>query len=203
MIGCREKRMKRNIRKIYAAKTAIFLGILHIACGLITMRFSYQAHTKEVSSIYIGDFQHLPIFFAFLFILSGVLGIASGCSGDVCLILVTLTFASISALIAALQLVLPLCESPEHATEMLAMPLIMLLASFFSAALTCQPLFCSSNASPDKQVGSPKGVKGREQNLSDTFDTSVAPSPALQHFPLQPIPPYDRRQPCDLGAVCC
>ena len=192
--------MKRNVRKNYAAKTAIFLGIFHIACGLITMRLFYEAHTKEVSTIYIGDFQHLPIFFAFLFILSRVLGIASGCSGDVCLVLVTLTFATISALIAALQLVLPLCESPEHATEMLVMPLIMLLASFFSAALTCQPLFCSS---PDKQAGSPKLVKGREQNLSDTFDTSVPPTPALQHFPLQPIPPCDRMPPCDLGTVCC
>ena len=149
--------MKRNVRKNYAAKTAIFLGIFHIACGLITMRLFYEAHTKEVSTIYIGDFQHLPIFFAVLFILSGVLGIASGCSGDVCLVLVTLTFATISAIFAALQLVLLLYESPEHATEMLAKPLIMLLASFFSAALACQPLFCSSNVSPDKQVGSPKG----------------------------------------------
>ena len=187
--------MKRNIRKIYAAKTAIFLGILHIACGIITIRLSYEAHTKEVSTIYIGDFQHLPVFFAVLFILSGVLGIASGCSGDVCLVLVTLTFATISAMIAALQLVLPLCESPEHATVMLAMPLVMLLASFLSATLTCQPLFCSSN---EKQVGSPKGgKKERDRNLSETIDTSVAPSPILQHFPLQPM------APCDLGAVCC
>ena len=198
--------MKRNIRKIYAAKTAIFLGILHIACGLITMRLSFEAHTKEVSTIYIGDFQHLPVFFAVLFILSGVLGIASGCSGDVCLVLVTLTFATISAMIAALQLVLPLCESAEHAKEMLAMPLVMLLASFLSAALTCQPLFCSSNVYSDKQGNSPKGGKGRDRNLSETNDTSVAASPhvrsvaaspILQHFPLQPMPP------CDLGAVCC
>ena len=189
--------MKRNIRKIYAAKTAIFLGILHIACGLITMRLSFEDHMKEVSTIYIGDFQHLPIFFAVLFILSGVLGIASGCTGDVCLVLVTLTFATISAMIAALQLVLPLCESPEHAKEMLAMPLVMLLASFLSAALTCQPLFCSSSVYSDKQGDSPRGCKGRERNLSETNDTSVAPSPSLQHFPLQPMPP------CDLGSVCC
>ena len=51
--------MKRNIRKIYAAKTVIFLGIIHIVCGLITMRLSFEAHT-----VYIGDSQHLPIFFA-------------------------------------------------------------------------------------------------------------------------------------------
>ena len=162
-----------NIRKIYAAKTAIFLGILHIACGAITMRLSYEAHSKEVASIYIGDFQHLPVFFAVLFILSGVLGIASGCSGDVYLVLVTLTFATISAMIAVLQLVLPLCEAPEHATEMLAMPLVMLLASLFSAALTCQPLFCSSS------------------NLNTTDTSVVIPSPILQYFPLQPIPPCD------------
>ena len=190
--------MKQNIRKIYAAKTAIFLGILHIACGLITLRLSFESHTKEVSTIYIGDFQHLPVFFAILFILSGVLGIASGCSGDVCLVLVTLPFAPISAMIAGLQLVLPLCESEEHATEMLAMPLVMLLASFLSAALTCQPLFCSSTAYSDSNTGSPKeGKKGRDRNLSETIDTSVAPSPILQHFPMQPI------APCDLGAACC
>ena len=128
---------------------------------------------KEVASIYIGDFQHLPVFFAVLFILSGVLGIASGCSGDVYLVLVTLTFATISAMIAVLQLVLPLCEAPEHATEMLAMPLVMLLASLFSAALTCQPLFCSSS------------------NLNTTDTSVVIPSPILQYFPLRPMAPCD------------
>ena len=154
-----ESRPRRSIREIYAARSATWLGCLHILCGLVILTAAIVGLVHEAPPDATG------VWTSVIFLTSGGLTIGGARSANKCLVVATLVMAVISAISAGILLIIVTMNAivfesmsrydcsylhtctGEEARKIsyvlqVALALAMLLAATSSAILACRPLCC-------------------------------------------------------------
>ena len=179
---------KVNIRDAYNIKAATVLGVVHIVCG-------FTALGSDIGGMVNGDFSFATgIWTSVLFFVSGGLAIGGARSGNKCLVVATMVMAIISAVSAAILLIMSAIQlgigsryrggrymdgmTPVFFGLLIAMGATMLIVAIASAFLTCYPLCCRSTKqgtvhyNPNNQMAA--------ANLSTVQDLKAHPSTSVQ-----------------------
>jgi len=155
------------IKEAYSVNAATFLGIAHIICGIIA--FSCEIDVLVWTRLPPGTLG-TGIWSSVFFFISGGLAIGGAQSGNKCLVVATLIMAIISAVSAGILLIMSAIILPIHVdyynyhigggyyyqynlkdtrpsmSLLITMGATMLIVAIISAALTCKPLCCRSDA---------------------------------------------------------
>jgi len=180
---------KVNIKDVYNVKAATVLGVIHIVCGLIALG-------SDIAGLVNGDVTAAAtgIWTSVLFFVSGGLAIGGARSGNKCLVVATMVMAIISAVSAAILLIMSAIQlgigsryrggrymdgmTPVFFGLLIAMGATMLIVAIASAFLTCYPLCCRSTKqgtvhyNPNNQMAA--------ANLSTVQDLKAHPSTSVQ-----------------------
>jgi len=179
---------KVNIKDAYNVKAATVLGVIHILCGFIALG-------AEIAGLVDGNFSvGTGIWTSVLFFVSGGLAIGGARSGNKCLVVATMVMAIISAVSAAILLIMSAIQlgigsryrggrymdgmTPVFFGLLIAMGATMLIVAIASAFLTCYPLCCRSTKqgtvhyNPNNQMAA--------ANLSTVQDLKAHPSTSVQ-----------------------
>merc|ERR1712212_1273445 len=154
-MGIQAPKEKVNIKDVYNVKAATVLGVIHIVCGFIALG-------SDIAGLVNGDVTAAAtgIWTSVLFFVSGGLAIGGARSGNKCLVVATMVMAIISAVSAAILLIMSAIQlgigsryrggrymdgmTPVFFGLLIAMGASMLIVAIASASLTCYPLCCRS-----------------------------------------------------------